>query len=143
MKAPFVAVGPTLCHRVAAGKLRGGELCVAMAACGRASGVDRLLQAAEPRCRARQAGDGVDQVAQRPAQPVQLSHRQGVAGAELVKELLKGRDVGAGAAGSLGEHPGAAGRSEGVDLEVWLLVGGGDARVAEQVTHADDGCRTL
>jgi hypothetical protein len=63
--------------------------------------------------------------------------------AELVKELLEGRDVGAGAAGSLGEHPGAAGRSEGVDLEVWLLVGGGDAGVAEQVAHADDGCRTL
>ena len=83
-----------------------------------------------------QAGDGVDQVAQRPAQPVRLSHRQGVARAELVQELLKGRDVGAGAAGSLGEHPGAAGRSEGVDLEVWLLVGGGDARVAEQVTPA-------
>jgi hypothetical protein len=43
-------------------------------------------------------GDGVDQVAQRPAQPVRLSHRQGVASAELVKELLKGRAVGAGAA---------------------------------------------
>jgi len=41
------------------------------------------------RCRARQAGDGVDQVAQRPAQPVQPAHRQGVAGAELVKDLLE------------------------------------------------------
>jgi hypothetical protein len=41
------------------------------------------------RCRARQAGDSVDQVAQRPAQPVQPAHRQGVAGAELVKDLLE------------------------------------------------------
>jgi hypothetical protein len=88
-------------------------------------------------------GDRVDQVAQRPAQPVQLLHRQGVARAELVEELLEGRAVGAGAAGSLGEYPVAAGALEGVDLEVWLLVGGGDAGVAEQVTHADDGCRTL
>jgi hypothetical protein len=85
----------------------------------------------------------VDLVAQRPAQPVQLLHRQGVARAELVEELLEGRAVGAGAAGSLGEHPVAAGALEGVDLEVWLLVGGGDAGVAEQVTHADDGRRTL
>ena len=90
-----------------------------------------------------QAGDGVDQVAQRPAQPVRLSHRQGVARAELVQELLEGGPVGAGAAGGLGEDPVAAGRGEGVDLQVGLLVGGGDAGVAEQVSHAHDGCRTL
>jgi hypothetical protein len=90
-----------------------------------------------------QLGGGVDQVAQRPAQPVQFLHRQGVARAELLEELLEGRAVGAGAAGSLSEHPVAAGALEGVDLEVWLLVGSGDAGVAEQVTHADDGCRTL
>jgi hypothetical protein len=81
-------------------------------------------------------GDGVDQVAQRPAQPIRLSHRQGVARAELVQDLVEDWPVGAGAAGSLGEHPGAAGMLKGVDLEVGLLVGGGDAGVAEQMAHA-------
>jgi hypothetical protein len=64
-------------------------------------------------------------------------------GAELVQDLLEERAVGRGAAGGLDEHPVAAGRGERVDLEVWLLVGGGDAGVAEQVAHAADGRRTL
>jgi hypothetical protein len=54
---------------------------------------------------------------------------------QLVQELLEDRAVGAGAAGRLGEHPVAAGGREGVDVELGLLVGGGDAGVAEQVSH--------
>jgi hypothetical protein len=61
----------------------------------------------------------------------------------LVEDLLEGGAVGAGAAGGLGEHPVAAGVVERVDLEAWLLVGGGDAGVAEQMSHGDDGRRTL
>jgi hypothetical protein len=80
---------------------------------------------------------------QRPSQPVQFPDDQGVAGAQLVQELLEGWPVAAGAAGGLGEHSVAAGALEGVDMEVGLLVGGGDAGVAEQVFHARDGCRTL
>jgi len=64
-------------------------------------GVDRLLQAAEPDAAVGESGDGVDQVAQRPAEPVQLPHHQGVAGAQLVQELLEGGPVGAGADGGL------------------------------------------
>jgi hypothetical protein len=94
---------------------------------------DRLLQAAEPDPALGQAGDGVDQVPQRAAEPVQFPDDQGVAGAELVQELLEGGAVGAGATGGLGEHPVAALKFQGVDLEVGLLVGGGDAGVAEQV----------
>jgi hypothetical protein len=71
-------------------------------------------------------GDGVDQMAERPAQAVELPHDQGVARAKLVKDLLEDWAVGAGAAGGLGEHPVAARSGEGVDLELWLLVGGGD-----------------
>jgi hypothetical protein len=48
------------------------------------------------------------------------------------------------------ERPVAAGGGEGVDLEVGLLVGGGDAGMAEQVTHGvtvsqpsdSNGCAT-
>jgi hypothetical protein len=32
---------------------------------------------------------------------------------------------------------------EGVDLEVGLLVGGGDAGIAEQISHAADHLKTL
>ena len=57
----------------------------------------------------------------------------------------------AGAAGGLGEHPIAASVSEGVDLELWLLVGGGDAGIAKQMSHGGSvaepydrpGCATL
>jgi hypothetical protein len=65
------------------------------------------------------------------AEPVQFPDDQGVAGAQLVEELLEGGAVGAGAAGGLGEHPIAAGLLQGVDLESRLLVGGGDAGIAE------------
>jgi hypothetical protein len=61
----------------------------------------------------------------------------------LVEQLGEGRAVGGGAAGGLGGHPVAAGVLEGVDLELGVLVGGGDAGIAKQMAHAKDGCRTL
>jgi hypothetical protein len=117
----------------------------------RGGGVDRLLEAAEPDAALSQDGDGVDQMPQGAAEAVQFPDDQGVAGPQLVEELLEGGAVGAGAAGGLGEHPVAAGALEGVDLELWLLVGGGDAGVAEQVSHGltvaqpsdSGGCATL
>jgi hypothetical protein len=59
-------------------------------------GVDRLLQASEPDPAVGQASDGVDQVPQRPAKAVEFPDDQGVAGAQLVEELLEDRAVGAG-----------------------------------------------
>jgi hypothetical protein len=105
--------------------------------------VDCLLQAPQPDPAVGQAGDGVDQVPQGPAEAVEFPDDEGVAGAELVQELGEGGAVGAGAAGGLGEHPIAAGVLEGVDLELWLLVGGGDPGVAEQMSHAADRLTTL
>jgi hypothetical protein len=46
-------------------------------------------------------------------------------------------------AAGVGEHPVAAGGGEGVDLKLWLLVGGGDAGMAEQMTDARHRRRTL
>jgi hypothetical protein len=65
-------------------------------------------------------------VPQGTAEPVELPDHEGVAGAPLVQDLYEGGTVGAGAAGGLGEAPAATGVLEGVDLELWLLVGGGD-----------------
>ena len=52
-------------------------------------GVDRLLEAAEADAALGQAGDGVDQMPQRPSKPVELPDHQGVAGPQLVQELLE------------------------------------------------------
>jgi hypothetical protein len=82
-------------------------------------------------------------VPQGAAEPVQFPDDQGVAGPQLVQELGEGGPVGAGAAGGFGEDPVAAGSREGVDLELGLLVGGGDAGIAEQVSHAADRRTTL
>jgi hypothetical protein len=113
-------------------------------------GVDRLLEAAEPDPTLGEAGDSVDQVStrwrrERPRRSSFQTTRvsPGVAWAQLVQDLLEDRAVAAGAAGGFGEHPVATGMLEGVDLEAWLLVGGGDAGVVEQMSHAGDGCRTL
>jgi hypothetical protein len=91
------------------------------------SGLGGLLEAAEADAAVGQAGDGVDQMPQGAAEALQSPDDQGVAGAELVKKLAVGGAVAAGAAGSLGERPVAADALEGVDLELGLLVGGGDA----------------
>jgi hypothetical protein len=72
-------------------------------------GVDRPLQAARRDATLGKSGDGVDQVGQRPAEPVELPDHQGVAGAQLVQQLLEGGPVAVGAAGGIGEHPVAAG----------------------------------
>ena len=61
----------------------------------------------------------------------------------MVEELGEGGAVGAGAAGGLDRDPVAAGPLEGVDLELGLLVGGGDAGIAEQMSHAADRLTTL
>jgi hypothetical protein len=81
-------------------------------------GVDRLLQAAEPDAAVGQAGHGVDQMPQGPAEAVQFPDDQGVAGPQLVQDLLEDGPVGAGAAGRLGDHPIAASTLQGVDLEL-------------------------
>jgi hypothetical protein len=81
-------------------------------------GGDRFLEAAEPDPAVGRAGDGVDQVPQGAAEPIQLPDDQGIAGAQLVQDLFEGGSVGAGAAGGLGEPPVATGTLEGVDLEL-------------------------
>jgi hypothetical protein len=114
-------------------------------------GVDLLLETPEPDPAVGQVGDGVDQVAEGAAEAVEFPDDQGVAGPQLVQDLFEGGPVGAGAAGGLGEHPVAAGALEGVDLELGVLVGGGDAGIAEQVSHGgtvsqssdSGGCVTL
>jgi hypothetical protein len=58
----------------------------------RGGGVDRLLEAPEPDPTLGEARDGVDQVPKGTTEPVQLPHDQGVAGAQLVQDLLEDRE---------------------------------------------------
>ena len=106
-------------------------------------GVDGLLEAPEPDAALGEAGDGVDQMPQGAAEPVEFPDDQGDAGPQLVQYLLEDGPVGAGAAGGLGEHPVAASTLEGVDLKLGVLVSGRDAGVAEQMSHAGNRRRTL
>jgi hypothetical protein len=107
------------------------------------SGVDRLLQAAEPDAALGEAGDGVDQVAQRPASRSSFHTTRVLPGRSWSRNRSRTeRSLRAPLAVSV-NTPVAAGALEGVDLQVGLLVGGGDARIAEQMAHADDGRRTL
>jgi hypothetical protein len=82
-------------------------------------------------------------VAQGAAEAVELPDDQGVARAQLVQDLGEGGPVGVCATGGLGEDPVAAGPLEGVDLELGVLVGGGDPGVAKQMSHAADRLTTL
>jgi hypothetical protein len=72
----------------------------------------------------------------RSERPSQLPDDETVAGPQLIQDLLEGGAVAADAAGGLGEHPVAAGTLQGVDRELEVLVGGGDAGTAEQMSHA-------
>jgi hypothetical protein len=65
-------------------------------------GIDRLLEAAEPDAARSQAGDGVNEVPEGAAEAVEFPDDQGVAGAQLIQDLVEDWPVGAGAAGGLG-----------------------------------------
>jgi hypothetical protein len=100
-------------------------------------GVDGLQEAAEPDAAVGQAGDGVDQVSEGAAEAVEFPDDQGIAGRSWSRSWpLAGRSLWAPLAASV-EHPIAAGASQGVDLELGLLVGGG----RRWRSQAGDPCR--
>jgi hypothetical protein len=94
----------------------------------RRGGVDLLGQGSEPDPAVRQVGEGLDQVLERAAQPVEAPHHQRVAGAQVGKHVPEDDAIGLGAAGRLGEDLAAVRLREGVDLEVEGLFAGGHAR---------------
>jgi hypothetical protein len=59
----------------------------------RGGGVDCLLEAPEPDAVFSESRDGVDEVPQRPAEAVELPDDQGVAGPQLVQDVLEDRAV--------------------------------------------------
>lgn len=95
-------------------------------------GVDRLLDALELRTALLQSLGALEQILQRAAQPIQSPHHQGVASAQIFERAAQTGPIGLGAAGLVAVDALAAGRREGIVLEIEVLVVGGDARVADE-----------
>lgn len=101
----------------------------------RRGGVDRLLQGPEADVAFAQHVQLVDEVPNGPAEPVESPDNEGVPRPDLVEELVEFGTVLMGSRHGVDEHPVTAGRIQGIDLESRVLVGGGDARVPEEMTH--------
>ena len=85
-------------------------------------GVDGFGQRAEPNAALRYLRDGLDQVRQRTAEPIELSHDQHLAVSHAVERGLQAGAVGAGAGRTILEHLLASGRRQRVELERKVLV---------------------
>lgn len=95
-------------------------------------GVERFVQGLEPDAAAAQFADDGDQVLQAAAEPPQLEDDDRIAGTQVVQALGQLRAVCVLAAELFLEDPVTAGRGEGVDLAVELLVTGRDPGVSDQ-----------
>jgi hypothetical protein len=90
-----------------------------------------------------QAGDGVDGMPRERPRRSSFHTTRVSPGPSWSRSCSRGGPVGAGAAGGLDNCLVAAGGVHGVDLELGVLVGGGDAGVAEQMSHAVERRRIL
>ena len=100
-----------------------------------AAGVDLLTQALKSDAIALQVADDLHQVRQRPAQPIQPPHHQGVAGAQSFAAVLQLDATGRLARGRLFIDRSTAGAGEGITLQVQILVIGGNTGVTDSFTH--------
>lgn len=96
------------------------------------------MQGSEPDPAFGEGVELVDEVADGSAEPVKSPDDEGVAGADLVEELVELGSVFEGPGHGVDEHAEAAGRVECVDLQRGVLVGGRHARVSKEVTHEEN-----
>ncbi len=99
-------------------------------------GVDGLLQGPEPNPAIRESVELVDEVSDGATEPVEPPDDEGVSRANLVDELVELGAVLEGPGHGVDKHSKAAGRIERVDLQRRVLIGGGHARVPEEVPPA-------
>ena len=85
-----------------------------------------------PTSRVAELLDGLDQLLERAGEAIQLPHHQGVALAHVLERRLEGRPLALRARGLLLEHPAAAGRLQGIELQGEILLLGRDPGVADQ-----------
>jgi len=99
-------------------------------------GGDALPQRPKPHLTLVQSSHHLDQVPQRPAQPVQPPHHQGVPRPQLPQHRLQLRPPVQHPRRMIGPDLPAAGSGQLVDLQVRVLLGRRDPRVAQRVRHA-------
>jgi len=95
-------------------------------------GVDVLRQAAEPDLALLEFAHSLDEVSERPAEPVELPHHQRVALAGKRDRLREPRPLDVGTTGHVGKDLAAAGFLKRVALQIEILVDRRDPRVADQ-----------
>jgi hypothetical protein len=112
-------------------------------ATGRGGGVDAFSEGAEPDLAGREVGDGGDEMAQVPPEPVESPHDERVTGPKMIEHPVELRALLERAAGLVRPHPNAPGGLKGVGLQVRLLLDGADSGVAEEVSHPASVSKTV
>jgi len=98
--------------------------------------VQGLVQAFEPDTAPAQRADEADQVGQRPGQPVQARHDQGVTGPQVVQAGRQLGPVGVLAGQPVREDAQAACLGQGVLLAVQQLAGGADPGISRSARRS-------
>ena len=86
----------------------------------------------KPTFGALEGGDRPDEVLERPPEAIEFPDDEGIARAEEGEGSRQAGAIILGPAGHVGEDPRAAGRGEGIALQVEVLVLGRDACVADE-----------
>jgi hypothetical protein len=94
--------------------------------------IDGFGQRAEPHALRLEASDRLDQMRQRPPKAIEFPDHQHVAVADVIERLREPGPFGARSRGRILEDADAPCRSEGVALEIGVLVLGADAGVADE-----------
>jgi len=98
-------------------------------------GVDVLLHRFEAHSPGLQFTDGLDQVRQRPTQPVQPPHHQRVPRPQLIEQRHPLRAVGSSSAGGVRPDPLTSRGPQRVLLQRRGLLSGGHPRIAQKLAH--------
>ena len=105
-------------------------------------GVDPIRQGPEADPVAVELFGEVDEVLHGAAEAVEFPDDKGVAVTEMLERFRESRAVGAGAADRVVEDAFAAGSEEGLVLQGGVLVGGGDAGVADEHEGLSDSWKS-
>ena len=103
---------------------------------GGRGGVEAFLETHEVDALGLEGVDGLEEFTQRAAEPVEADDAEAIARSGVVDELGEPGAVRARSGGDVGEHADCAGLGQAVALSVRVLLAGGDAGIAKDVSTA-------